>query len=292
MAEYKPFKVFGICCRISIAVHIYSWFTIYNFKGMVRIIEQFQIHTPNILENLNGFLWYFINGGFYQIDYAVGALLPKLKGSQLRFFKRFCGIRRTYTLIGFVFYTLLSYGVLGQNYGLGDSLIRSKIVNLALANTGVCEVPVNRGKVIDKYRSVALDRKISGFTDPWCAYFIGYIYKSYGINTKKVLGKGYIAKAADWFKDKNRIVFHRGIGYRKRERPKAGDVVGYKFTSGRISHVGILIEWNEIGGYALIVEGNTTQKNSVTRDENKNDCVRLKKRPISMIYIVSNIINE
>ncbi|WP_188765618.1 CHAP domain-containing protein [Emticicia aquatilis] len=184
----------------------------------------------------------------------------------------------------------MSHAVLGQDNGLGDSLIRSKVVNLALLNTGVCEVPVNRGKVIDKYRSVALDRKISGYTDPWCAYFIGYIYKSYGIDTKKVLGNGYIARAADWFKNKNRIVYQKGIGYQRKRKPKAGDVVGYKFTSGRISHVGILIEWNELDGYALVVEGNTTPRNSVTRDENKNDCVRLKKRPISMIYVVSNII--
>lgn len=173
---------------------------------------------------------------------------------------------------------------------MGDSSLRAKIVNLALTNTGICEVPVNRGKQIDKFRSIALDRKISGATDPWCAYFIGYVFKSYGLKTKQLVGNGYISRASDWFKNKDKIIFQKGIGYRSRRRPKAGDVVGYKFTSGRISHIGILVEWNEIDGYALVVEGNTTPRNSVTRDENKNDCVRLKKRPISMIYIVSNVL--
>jgi hypothetical protein len=73
--------------------------------------------------------------------------------------------------------------------------------------------------------------------------------------------------------------------------PQCGDVVGYIFKSGVISHVGIIIEWNEDGGYFISVEGNTSNANSVSRDNNINDGVRLKKRQISLAWVVSNIID-
>lgn len=200
---------------------------------------------------------------------------------------------------------ILPDAVLGNDNGLGDSTVRgrntnriltidstvrNKIVDLALRNTGVCEVGTNRGKIIDKYRSIALDKKIVGYTDPWCAYFIAYIYKSSGIDTKQIFKKGYVSRAADWFQSPSNYVYKKGIGYLSKKKPQKGDLVGYKFSSGRISHIGILIEWNQVEGYALVVEGNTTPRNSVTRDENHNDCVRLKKRPISLIYIVTNVL--
>ena len=102
---------------------------------------------------------------------------------------------------------------------------------------------------------------------------------------EKVKVKG---RAQDWFSDKRKIVWKHGQNVQLNRPPQMGDLVGYRFRSGRISHVGIIVEWEETKGYYISVEGNTSWRNAIDRDSGTNDGVRLKKRLKETAYIVAD----
>lgn len=166
---------------------------------------------------------------------------------------------------------------------------RECLLKTAYNEVGVVETGGNnRGKRIDEYRSVSLGKTVKGYADPWCGYFASFVYKTCNIAYKAV----FSPRARDWFTDRKLYVYQKNFkGSVINKKPQPGDVVGYKFNAGNIGHIEILVEWNEEKGYFLAIGGNTSNKNSVYRDADKNDGVRLKKRDISMAYVVANHID-
>lgn len=166
---------------------------------------------------------------------------------------------------------------------------RECIIQTAYKEVGVVEKGGNnRGKRIDEYRSVSLGKTVRGYADPWCGYFASFVYKTCNIAYKAV----FSPRARDWFADRKLYVYQKNFkGSVIRKKPQPGDVVGYKFNAGNIGHIEILVEWNEEKGYFLAIGGNTSNKNSVYRDADQNDGVRLKKRDIGLAYVVANHID-
>ena len=139
---------------------------------------------------------------------------------------------------------------------------------------------------IDQYASLVLDKKIKN-SQPWCGYFVGFVLLEAGLHDKikAVKTKG---RAQEWFNDKRKIVWKNGQEVRINRPPQTGDLVGYKFRSGRISHIGIIIEWDDTKSYFISIEGNTSWRNAIDRDAGVNDGVRLKKRSKDSAYIVAD----
>lgn len=166
---------------------------------------------------------------------------------------------------------------------------RECILKTARAEVGTVEAGGNnRGKRIDMYRSVCLGKTVKNYADAWCGYFASFVYKSCNIAYKAV----FSPRARDWFADRKLYVYEKNFkGSVIKKKPQPGDVVGYKFAAGNIGHIEILVEWNEEAGYFLAIGGNTSNKNSVYRDADQSDGVRLKKRPISLAYVVANHID-
>jgi hypothetical protein len=171
-----------------------------------------------------------------------------------------------------------------------NTTVRECILKNAYNEIGVVEKGGNnRGKRIDDYRSVSLGKAVRNYYDAWCGYFAHFCYKV----CKNPLNVPFPPRARDWFIDRKKYVYQKNFkGSILTKKPQAGDVIGYKFTGGNIGHIEILVEWHEDEGYFLAIGGNTSNKNSVYRDADANDGVRLKKRPISMAYVVANHIDK
>ncbi len=163
---------------------------------------------------------------------------------------------------------------------------RECVINTAYKEVGVLEKGHNKGVRIDQYRSVSLGKKVSGYTDPWCGYFVSYVFKTCQIPHSVK----FSPRARDWFQDPKKVVWRRNFQYGVVTRkPQKGDVIGYMFRAGTIGHIEILYEWHE--NYFLSVGGNTSNSNTVYRDSNVADGVRLKKRDISTAYVIANHID-
>lgn len=179
--------------------------------------------------------------------------------------------------------------LVGQVFNAKAQSPRECILKTAYNEIGVVEKGGNnRGKRIDEYRSIALGRTVKNYADPWCGYFASFVYKSCQIAYKAA----YSPRARDWFADRKLYVYQKNFkGSVIKRKPQAGDVIGYKFTAGNIGHIEILVEWNEEAGYFLAIGGNTSNKNSVYRDADSKDGVRLKKRSLDLAYVVANHID-
>lgn len=165
---------------------------------------------------------------------------------------------------------------------------RECIVTTAYKELGTLEIGGNnRGARIDEYRSVSLGRKIKNYSDAWCAYFVSYCFKSCNI---PYTGVNFSPRARDWFADSKKIVWRRNFQYGViKRKPQAGDLIGYKFRSGTIGHIEVLYEWHD--NYFLAIGGNTSNSNTVYRDNNTSDGVRLKKRLTNTAAIIANHID-
>lgn len=167
---------------------------------------------------------------------------------------------------------------------------RECVVQTAYKEIGVVETGGNnKGARIDNYRSVALGKTVKNYADAWCAYFIAYVYKSCRIPYKV----SFSPRARCWFENNSTIVWRRNFQYGiVKPKPQKGDLIGYMFKAGNIGHIEMLYEWHEDEGYFLSIGGNTSNSNSVLRDANTSDGVRLKKRSISAAYIIANHIDH
>lgn len=169
----------------------------------------------------------------------------------------------------------------------GQTNLRECVVNTAYKEVGVLEKGGNnRGKRIDEYRSVSLNKTVTGYADAWCGYFVSFVYKTCCVpHTVR-----FSPRARDWFQDTKKIVWRRNFQYGVvKPKPQKGDLIGYMFKAGTIGHIEILYEWHE--DYFLSIGGNTSNKSTVYRDADKNDGVRLKKRDIATAYIIANHID-
>jgi hypothetical protein len=141
----------------------------------------------------------------------------------------------------------------------------------------------NKSPRIDHYRTVVRQKVIKNASDPWCGYFVGYCLRTCNVDMATV---AFLGRARDYFK--TNIVYSKNFQYGVfKPKIQEGDLVGYMFNSGNIGHIGIIKEWNFSEGYFLAYEGNTSNLNSVTRDSNTRDGVRLKRRKISTAHKVA-----
>lgn len=170
-----------------------------------------------------------------------------------------------------------------------QSPARECIIKTAQKEVGVLETGGNnRGQRIDFFRSVSLNRKVSNYSDPWCGYFVSYVYKTCQINHDV----RFSPRAADWFTNPKRMVYKANFkGSILDRQPQEGDVIGYKFKAGTIGHIEILKEWHYDDDYFISIGGNTSNKLSVYRDANSADGVREKRRDISAAYTIHNFID-
>ncbi len=164
---------------------------------------------------------------------------------------------------------------------------RDSVIKYAYKEIGVVEHGGNnRGKKIDFYRSIALGKTVKNYSDAWCGYFVAYVYRMAKVNFKV----GFSPRARDWFTDESKIVWRRNFKYGLfQPKPQRGDVIGYVFRAGTIGHIEILAEWKE--KYFLSIGGNTSNSNTVYRDNNNIDGVKYKKRLRNTAYVISNHID-
>ncbi|MFD2521379.1 C40 family peptidase [Emticicia soli] len=176
--------------------------------------------------------------------------------------------------------------LVGLVFSAGAQTNRECIIQTAEKEVGTLEIGGNnRGQRIDFYRSICLGRTVKNYSDPWCGYFVGYVY-----NTCKVKHYAKFApRARDWFTNPSLIVYKKNFKTGIGKEPKSGDLVGYRFTGGEIGHIEILVEWGK--DYIITIGGNTSNSNTVYRDTNSRDGVRKKKRSISSVYAVANHID-
>lgn len=163
-----------------------------------------------------------------------------------------------------------------------DCIIKTAYIEIGTVEKG----GNNKGARIDQYRSVVLNKTIKNYSDPWCGYFVGYVFKTCNVPTSVK----YSPRARDWFQDKSKIVWRKNFQYGiTKKKPQKGDLIGYVFNSGAIGHIEILYEWHEDFFYSI--GGNTSTAKNVYRDADKSDGVWRKKRPVAMAYIIANHID-
>lgn len=168
----------------------------------------------------------------------------------------------------------------------GQTNPRACLIETAYSEVGVLETGGNnKGARIDQYRSVSLSKNVKGYSDPWCAYFVSFVYRTCKIPYKVT----YSPRAREWFQDSKKIVWRRNFQYSViAKKPRPGDLIGYMFNSGTIGHIEVLYDWKPESGYFVAIGGNTSNSGSVLRDANSQDGVRLKKRKIETAYIIAN----
>jgi hypothetical protein len=131
----------------------------------------------------------------------------------------------------------------------------------------------NDGVEVEAYQRATGNKK----GDAWCASFVFWCFRQACIKTP-----GPNAWSPSWF-PAARTIYKSGKG----QTPRTADVFGIHFSQlGRVGHVGFIDEWDERGGLALTVEGNTSGQGTGLSSR-EGDGVYRKRRPIRQIYLVS-----
>lgn len=112
------------------------------------------------------------------------------------------------------------------------------------------EVGRNGGPAVERY--IKFVGSPAG--SPWCSCFVSWVLRQGGVLTAR------FGRARDWF-DKKHIIWAGGRG----ATPQPGDVVGYTWGMGRISHVGFIERWGT-GVSAITIEGNTGGGGALQRE--------------------------
>ena len=69
---------------------------------------------------------------------------------------------------------------------------------------------------------------------------------------------------------------------------KPGMVLGYKFVSGRISHISILLKYDARDGSVYAYDANTSNKQTAIKVVREGDNVYYTKRRLSQVSIISD----
>lgn len=123
--------------------------------------------------------------------------------------------------------------------------MRNKIVDLAVSQVGIKEIPQNE----IKYNTWYYGRVVNGSQYAWCAVFISWLANECGIMNTLIPRHSGCGTGVNWFKNKNQWL---NAG----NRPNKGDIIYFKPTiKGAISsHVGIVIGTTDTS--VITVEGN------------------------------------
>jgi hypothetical protein len=127
--------------------------------------------------------------------------------------------------------------------------MRNKIVELALSQIGVKEIPQNEVKYNEWYYG----RKVNGSQYAWCAVFISWLANECGIMNDLIPSFSGCGTGVKWFQKRNQWLNGGGT-------PRKGDIIFFKPTiAGAISsHVGIVVD--VAGGNVITVEGNKSNQ--------------------------------
>lgn len=123
--------------------------------------------------------------------------------------------------------------------------MRNKIVELALSQIGVKEIPQNEVK----YNTWYYGRVVNGSQYAWCAVFISWLANQCGIMNTLIPSHSGCGTGVNWFKN-------RGLWINGGNKPNKGDIIYFKPTiKGAISsHVGIVVDVDS--NSVTTVEGN------------------------------------
>jgi hypothetical protein len=123
---------------------------------------------------------------------------------------------------------------------------------------------------------------------PYCASFVWYCYSMAGYKPTKIDNP---ARARDWFREPGRIVLTqqslRG-NRRMMKMPQRGDVVGYIFYGGAISHVEILDKIDLDEGWLWAIGANTSNVQAANSVNREGQGVYYVKRKIKMLHAISD----
>lgn len=168
------------------------------------------------------------------------------------------------------------------------------IYKIALAEVGLRE-PHGRNdhpRILDYHRSVSSYLAKLKPIPPYCASFVYYCYSKAGLKPTAISAP---ARARDWFKVDSRIVLTQQTlrGNRRMVKmPKRGDVVGYIFSGGNISHIEILDKIDIEEGYIYAIGANTSGSNAYNTVNREGDGVYYVRRRIKMFYRIANIVGK
>lgn len=138
------------------------------------------------------------------------------------------------------------------------------------------EVGQNRGRPYDLF----MKRWGYGPGTMWCGLFCHTVFVE--ANVKH--GVKGPALAANWAVPKGVIIWKFGTAIKNKPPPLSSDLALFTFGSGRIRHVGIIVNWPPDGPYCYVIEGNTS--NPVNA---RQEGVFLKKRLKREMIVVTRI---
>lgn len=150
----------------------------------------------------------------------------------------------------------------------------SKVLEVARADLGYTETPVNRTKYWEAY-----DPKMQGH--PWCVAFLWWVFQQAG-ERMAFFGGGKTASCSmllRWYKEQGLTVPVSEV--------QPGDIVILNFHGTKdTEHCGLVTEVLGSGWYIQTIEGNTTSTNKDTSNDSNGGCVAAKTRYPSQIVAV------
>ena len=161
---------------------------------------------------------------------------------------------------------------MGGNGGDGLAARRAAVVATAVSQLGVREVGFNAGPDVEKYLRLVGSPPRSA----WCSCFVSWCLRGGGVFTAR------FGRARDWF-DKRHIVWARGRG----AAPQPGDVVGYEWDAGHVSHVELLEQWGA-GPTPVTIGGNTRGAGRSREGDGVFRCWRDKRQITYAADVIAN----
>ena len=149
----------------------------------------------------------------------------------------------------------------------------SDVMNIAVREIGVKELPTNRVKYNTEYYGV----EVSGNAYAWCCSFVWWVFKHANASDLFYCGKktAYCPSVDAWGQANNLCVDKRSGKY--------GDIVLFDWDGGSADHIGFIERNNGDGTYDTI-EGNTSISNNsnggmVMRRTRSVSCIKRIIRP-------------
>ena len=190
--------------------------------------------------------------------------------------------------IGFIFgfVAILCTDSRGQT-GLEQQ--REEVFKVAFSQVGLLEKGHNKNpKIIEFHQSVNRNLAKIRPVPPYCASFVWWCFQQAGIKPTRINNP---ARARDWFAAKDRIVLTQQTlrgNRRMMKLPEKGDVIGYVFSGGAISHVEIFERFDLENGWVWAVGGNTSARQSATSVNREGEGVFYVRRKLKMVYAIAN----